>query len=109
MTAIWRAVTLNIWNREGGWEARRELIRDQLLALDADVIGLQEVLAFPGMPSLADELARGTPWHVTYAPAWDIGGGLSMGNAIASRHPLRDPQTLPLPSPAGLDSRSVAF
>lgn len=106
---IWRAVTLNIWNREGPWADRAPLIRDQLLALDADVIGLQEVLAFPGMPTLADELARGTPWRVHYAPAWQIGGGLTMGNAILSPHPLHDTQVLPLPSPEGLDSRSVAF
>jgi endonuclease/exonuclease/phosphatase family metal-dependent hydrolase len=105
----WRVATLNIWNRQGPWPQRLPLIRDGLRALDADVIGLQEVLAFPGMPSQADEIAAGTGWHVHYAPAWNIGGGLTYGNAILSKYPLLDCQVLPLPSPAGLDTRCVAF
>ena len=54
-----RAVTLNIWNRQGSWIDRLPLIRDQLAALAPDVIGLQEVLGFPGLPSQADEIAAG--------------------------------------------------
>jgi endonuclease/exonuclease/phosphatase family metal-dependent hydrolase len=73
------------------------------------VIGLQEVLGFPGMPSQADEIAAGTGWHVHYAPAWHIGGGLTYGNAILSKHPLVDAAVLPLPTPDGVDTRSVAF
>lgn len=106
---IWRVVSFNIWNRQGPWADRLPLIRDQLAALDADVIGLQEVLGFPGMPSQADEIAAGTDWHVYYAPAWHIGGGLTFGNAILSRHRLGDVATLPLPSPPGLDTRTAAF
>ncbi len=105
----WRVVTLNIWNRQGPWAQRLPLIRDGLRALDADVIGLQEVLGFPGMPSQADEIAAGTGWHVHYAPAWHIGGGLTYGNAILSKHPLLDVATLPLPAPEGVDPRTVAF
>ena len=105
----WRVVTLNIWNRQGPWAQRLPLIRDGLRALDADVIGLQEVLGFPGMPSQADEIAAGTGWHVHYAPAWHIGGGLTYGNAIVSKHPLTETATLPLPAPEGLDTRTVAF
>jgi endonuclease/exonuclease/phosphatase family metal-dependent hydrolase len=107
--ANWRVVTLNIWNRQGPWAQRLPLIRDGLRALDADVIGLQEVLGFPGMPSQADEIAAGTGWHVHYVPAWHIGGGLTYGNAILSKHPLVDTKSLPLPSPEGLDTRTVAF
>ena len=44
-----------------------------------------------------------------YVPAWHIGGGLTFGNAILSPHPLTDLQTLPLPSPPDLDTRTVAF
>ena len=108
-TDVWRVATLNIWNRQGPWQRRLPLIRDGLRALDLDVIGLQEVLGFAGMPSQADELAAGTGWNVHYAAAWQIGGGLSMGNAILSPHPLRDVQSLPLPAPPGLDTRTVAF
>ena len=106
---IWRVATLNIWNRQGPWAQRLPLLRAGLAALDADVIGLQEVLGFPGMPSQADEIAAGTGWHVHYVPAWHIGGGLTFGNAIVSKHPLLDTASLPLPSPAGLDTRTVAF
>ncbi len=106
---VWRVATLNIWNRQGPWAQRLPLIRNGLAALDADVIGLQEVLGFPGMPNQADEIAAGTGWHVHYVPAWHVGGGLTFGNAILSKHPLVDTQTLPLPSPEGLDTRTVAF
>jgi endonuclease/exonuclease/phosphatase family metal-dependent hydrolase len=106
---LWRVATLNIWHRGGPWLERLPLIREGLAALDADVIGLQEVLAFKDLPSQADEIAAGTGWHVAYAPAWTVGGGLTFGNAIVSRHPLRDVEVLPLPTPPGLDTRSVAF
>ncbi|HMG54873.1 MAG TPA: endonuclease/exonuclease/phosphatase family protein, partial [Kofleriaceae bacterium] len=100
--AVWRVATFNIWNRQGPWDRRLPLIRDQLAALDADVIGLQEVLAYGALPSQADEIARGLGWHVHHAPAWQIGGGLTFGNAILSPHRLLDTQCLPLPSPPGL-------
>ena len=104
-----RVVTFNIWNRQGPWPQRLPLIRDGLAALEPDVIGLQEVLGFPGLPSQADEIAAGLGWHVHYAPAWNIGGGLTYGNAILSKHPLLDAAVLPLPTPDGVDTRSVAF
>lgn len=106
---IWRVVTFNIWHRSGPWPERLRLIRDGLQALDADVIGLQEVLAFPGLPSQADEIAAGMGWNVFYGPAWEVGGGLVFGNAILSPHPLTDMRVLPLPTEPGLDTRSVAF
>jgi endonuclease/exonuclease/phosphatase family metal-dependent hydrolase len=107
--ALWRVVTLNIWNRQGPWERRLPLIRDGLAALDADVVGLQEVLALGALPTQADEIAAALGWNAYYAPAWQIGGGLTFGNAILSPHRLSDGQCLPLPSPPGLDTRSVAF
>jgi len=106
---IWRVATLNIWNRQGPWAQRLPLIRAALAALDADAIGLQEVMGFTGLPSQAHEIAEGTGWNVHYAPAWNLGGGLTMGNAIVSRHPLLDTRSLPLPSPPGVDTRTVAF
>jgi endonuclease/exonuclease/phosphatase family metal-dependent hydrolase len=106
---IWRAVTLNIWNRQGPWPERLPLIQRGLAALEPDVVGLQEVLGFPGMPSQGHEIAAALGWNVHYAPAWHIGGGLTYGNAILSPHPLEDLQSLPLPSPPDLDTRTVAF
>jgi endonuclease/exonuclease/phosphatase family metal-dependent hydrolase len=105
---LWRVVTLNIWNRQGPWPERLPLIRDGLVALDADVIALQEVLALGGA-NQAQEIAAGLGWNVFFAPAWDIGGGLVFGNAIVSPHALTDTQCLPLPTPPGLEPRSCAF
>src|SRR5690349_5543676 len=106
---VWRVATLNIWNRQGPWAERLPLIREGLRALDADAIGLQEVLGFTGLPSQAHEIAAGMGWNVHYVPAWNVGGGLTFGNAILSPHPLVDLQTLALPTPEGLDTRTVAF
>ena len=39
-----RVATLNIWNKSGPWAARTKLIRSEMDRLEADVIGLQEVL-----------------------------------------------------------------
>lgn len=103
-----RVATLNLWNKQGPWPRRLPLIRAGLEALAADVVGLQEVLGFPGHPSQAHEVAA-AGWHVHHAPAWAIGGGLTFGNAILSRHPLLDAQILPLPTPSGVDTRTVAF
>lgn len=106
---VWRVATFNIWNRQGLWDKRLPLIREGLAALDADVIGLQEVLAFGALPNQADEIAAGLGWNVYHAPAWEVGGGLSFGNAILSPHRLFDTVCLPLPSPPGLDTRSAVF
>jgi endonuclease/exonuclease/phosphatase family metal-dependent hydrolase len=105
----WRVVTFNIWNRQGPWDRRLPLIRDGLAALDADVIALQEVLAFGDAPNQADAIAAGLGWNCYHAPAWAIGGGLTFGNAILSPHPITDGESLALPTPPGLDTRAVAF
>ncbi len=109
MTDRIRVATYNIWNRNH-WAERLPLIRRGLVDLDADVIGLQEVLAMPGLPTQADEILAALPgWHVFHAPAWNVGGGLTFGNAILSKHPIVDAEILPLPAPENLDQRTVAF
>jgi endonuclease/exonuclease/phosphatase family metal-dependent hydrolase len=105
----WRIATLNIWNRQGPWPERVALIREQLLALDVDALALQEVLAFAGLPTQADEIISGLGWNAYYAPAMTIGGGLTFGNAIVSPHALLDTAAFPLPTPPNLEARSVAF
>ena len=105
---VWRIVTLNVWNRQGPWPERLPLIREGLRALDADAISLQEVLAFGGSTQ-AHEIAEGLGMNAYFAPAWEIGGGLTFGNAILSPHTLTDTRCLPLPTPPGLETRSCAF
>jgi endonuclease/exonuclease/phosphatase family metal-dependent hydrolase len=103
-----RVLTLNIWNRQGPWSDRLAVIRDGLAELAPDVVGLQEVLSMAGV-SQGDELAAGLGYHVAYAAAWPIGGGLDFGNAILSRFPILESASLPLPSPSGEESRSVGY
>src|SRR5438105_1827401 len=84
-----RVLTLNIWNRQGPWEERAKLIRRGLKELAPDLIGLQEVLHHDQEPlDQAQELSAGLGYHVAYASAWEIGGGLHLGNAILSRWPI---------------------
>src|SRR5207302_10822376 len=84
-----RLLTLNIWNRQGPWEERLRLIRRHVTALDPHVIALQEVLHHDTQPEdQAQEIARGLGYHVAFAPAWHIGGGLQFGNAVLSRFPV---------------------
>jgi endonuclease/exonuclease/phosphatase family metal-dependent hydrolase len=104
-----KALTLNIWNRQGPWEKRLPLIRSGIEALEPDVIGLQEVLAMEGNGSQAHEIAEGLGYHVAVFPAWAIGGGLTFCNAVMSRHPIIDSQTFPLPPKVEHESRSLGF
>ena len=103
-----RALTVNIWNRQGPWDKRLPLLQKGLAEARPDVVGLQEVLAFGGK-SQADEIAAPLGWHVHYGAAWQMGGGLTFGNAILSPHPFVATDVLPLPAPPELDSRSVAY
>jgi endonuclease/exonuclease/phosphatase family metal-dependent hydrolase len=102
-----RAVTLNIWNRQGPWDERLPLIIKALRALDADLVGLQEVLRFETQDQ-ARAIAAGAGFeHLAYGPAWEIGGGLTFGNAILSRQPLEDVRVEPLPVEPGGQGRSL--
>src|SRR3954471_14822278 len=96
-----RVLTLNIWNRQGPWEARLALIRRGIEALRPDLVALQEVLRFEGNPrTQASEIAEGLGYHEAYGLAWEIGGGLQFGNAILSRFPIVSSETFALPTAA---------
>jgi len=105
-----KLLTLNIWNRQGPWDARLALIREELARLQPDIVGLQEVLSMVDHPSQAEDIARGLGYEHFYAPAWRIGGGVDYGNAILSRYPILEPEVLELPllGTKG-DTRCVAF
>jgi endonuclease/exonuclease/phosphatase family metal-dependent hydrolase len=98
-----RVLTLNIWNDEGPWPERAARIREWLDRLDPDLVGLQEVLAGPGLDSLA-ELFAGRGFHLDFEKASDFwrpgkGGqrGLAFGNAVASRWPIAEREAVALP------------
>lgn len=78
-----RVLTLNVWNREGPWDRRRELLRAWLERLQPDLLGLQEV----SRDQLADLVAP------EYHREWL---GRESGIAVVSRWPLRERTELEL-------------
>jgi len=102
-----RAATLNIWSRFGPWEERLEAIREGLRVAQPDVIGMQEVLRYPGFDQAA-LVSEGLGFHV----AWGIASqnhGYPMGNAVLSRWPIVRSETIPLPNGGSDESRSIVF
>jgi len=113
-----RVLTLNVWNRSGPWSDRLRLIRDEILRLDAHVIGLQEVMRLvrPGTnePLTPDhdqaaEIARGFDYAIGYAGASDYGNGLIMGNAVLSRFPVHETRTFRLPDAGSGEGRALLY
>lgn len=101
------AATLNIWSRFGPWEERLVALRAALAAEHPDVIGMQEVMRADGFDQGA-LLAEGPGYHV----AWGIASenhGFPVGNAILSRWPILESETIPLPNGGSDESRSVVF
>jgi endonuclease/exonuclease/phosphatase family metal-dependent hydrolase len=105
-----RIATLNIWNRGGPWEARREAIRADLGDLEADVVGLQEVLrpTTAEAPDQAKQIADGLGYHIAYGAAFDF-GGVEFGNAALSRFPIIRSETRALPQLDAPESRCLLF
>jgi endonuclease/exonuclease/phosphatase family metal-dependent hydrolase len=108
---ILRVVTLNIWNNQGPWPERLRLIRRELPALDAHLVGLQEVLHLdPGAtPDQAQAVAEGLGYYVAFASAWHIGGGLQFGNALLSKFPIVAAQSFYLPTEEGDETRGLLY
>jgi endonuclease/exonuclease/phosphatase family metal-dependent hydrolase len=103
-----RVLTLNIWNRQGPWEARLAMIREGIRQLAPDVVGLQEVLSFEGR-SQADDIREGLGYEAALGCAHDLGGGVLLGNAVLSRWPVRATEVFPLPNCGTEEQRSLLF
>lgn len=102
-----KVLTLNLWNDQGPYERRRELVREWVTRLDPDVIGFQEVLRGEGTDTAADQVPEG--YHVDFAcavPFW-LDPRLEFGNAVASRWPITGREVLVLPE--GGDETRVAL
>jgi endonuclease/exonuclease/phosphatase family metal-dependent hydrolase len=103
-----RVLTLNIWNRQGPWEARLQLIREGIRRLSPDLVGLQEVLSHGGS-SLAHDIAEGLGYEVAFGMSNDMGGDVLFGNAALSRWPIGRSEVFPLPTGESDESRSMLF
>jgi endonuclease/exonuclease/phosphatase family metal-dependent hydrolase len=106
-----RVVTINIWNKQGDWAARRPLLDRELARLQPDLVGVQEVLHLEGSsePNQAQELAAPLGFHAAFAPAWNLGGGLLFGNAVLSRWPIGQADCLPLPGEENEERRALLY
>ena len=101
-------MTLNIWNRQGPWESRLELIRAGIREIDPDLIGLQEVIAHDGKTQ-TDDILEGLEYQSAFGVAQDYGAGVRFGNAVASRWPIARTEVMPLPQGTSTEHRSLLF
>ena len=92
-----RILTLNIWNTKGPWEARLPVIREAIREHAPDLVGLQEVIV-DGTWSQADEIAADLGYVTAFGKASAYPSGVLFGNAILSRHPIREHRAFDLPS-----------
>ena len=94
-----RIATWNIWGRYGPWEERLPVIVENLRAIDADIVALQEVWeddARSQAGELADALGYTEP---VYAANLERDGARS-GNAVLARWPITRHEVLALPGTA---------
>jgi endonuclease/exonuclease/phosphatase family metal-dependent hydrolase len=102
--ATLKILTINIWNRQGPWEARRALLKAGIEALAPDVVGVQEVMS-DGSHTLAHEIGDG--YEVAFGVARPLSGGIAFGNAVMSRFPITKSEVVPLPNADTDESRSM--
>ncbi len=102
-------VTLNIWNRFGPWEERLPRIRDGLRALDADIIGLQEVLVMPESGIDQNELISNqlAQHHVAWFKCSK--NPHPVGNSILSRWPIKDSASFDLDDGGTSEHRVLVY
>lgn len=102
-----RVATLNIWNRMGPWDERLSAIAHEVSAIAPDILGLQEVIHWPGTFE-QDVVLRETLGMNLYFGRHPE-SEFPMGNAIASKHPLGRTETFPLPTGGTDERRSLVF
>lgn len=129
-----RVATLNVWNKSGPWQDRKRLICEELLRLQPDVVGFQELLRLspegegteptpsrmPTEPwsSANDQLSElaadlsalgGEPQQLAFFQAKSYGGGLVLGNGLMTRFELLDVRGFPLPGEESGETRSLLY
>jgi endonuclease/exonuclease/phosphatase family metal-dependent hydrolase len=84
-SSLVRVATLNLWGRQGAWEARRSVLVDGLRTLRPDLVAFQEANTGEGYDQVEDVLGPG--YHVIHQGVGLLGDG-NHGASIASRWPL---------------------
>jgi endonuclease/exonuclease/phosphatase family metal-dependent hydrolase len=105
MTTV-RVATLNLWGRNGPWPDRLALIRAELGRLSPQLVGMQEVKRDEACQ--ATEIAEGLGYEIAYSPALSR-EGVTLGNALLSRLPIREHRTLALPTAPGIETRALLY
>lgn len=102
-----KIVTLNIWQEQGPWRRRLDLIVDGLKSLAVDVVCLQEVRQVPStVPNQAGILADALGMHCEFEAVETWGGG-DEGLAILSRQAPADTVRFSLPTAEGRSKRKL--
>ena len=91
-----KVLTLNLWNTSGPWERRRPRVREWVDRLAPDLIGFQEVLKGPGI-DMAGEILEGAGYEIEHGANEQTRDGIDFGNAVASRWPILESDTVALP------------
>lgn len=92
-----RAVSYNIHSgRDLWWRKRLVQMADTLSYLQPDIVGLQEVHQNSKYGYQASFLAEQLQYHLAFAPSIPHGDG-HYGNALLSKYPLENIQTVALP------------
>jgi len=91
-----RIATWNLWGRYGPWEARLPVIIENLRAVNADILALQEVWD-DGARNQAREIATALSYaEPIYAPNLER-NAVQSGNAVLSRWPIERSEVRKLP------------
>lgn len=100
-----RVVTFNIYHDAAEWPRRLPLIIEQLRALDADVIALQEVLQTEELPNQARTIGAALGYSVQFVSNDAESQAHRYGNALLTRLPVLEQNWTPLRTDE--DSRSM--
>ena len=89
-----RVLTLNVWARQGDWDARRSLIVRGLRELQPDLVAFQEPVKTDDYDQAADLVGPG--FHVVHQTVPAHGSSDHIGTVIASRWPVAEVHELDL-------------
>ncbi len=103
---IVRVLTWNLWWKFGPWQERQQAIEAEILAINPDLLLLQEVYADENEDQ-AERLAALVGFSV--ARTVDERGRQPFGNAILSRWPVGHSRTISLPNPSGTSAHRTAL